>query len=210
MNNVVLIGDSIFDNATYVPEKQAVIDHLKKMLPVGTTVTILAIDGSITSQVIPQLERLPSGASHIFVSSGGNDALRAKFQIFDADTGLGVISVLQDLATYVSEFRKQYHRLMNEIGELSLPTSVCTIYDSIPSLEDAHKTALSAFNDVIVQEAATKGFLIIDLRQVCIDEDDYSAMSPIEPSGKGGKKIADRIALVLKEHDFKRKRTVIY
>lgn len=210
MSNVVLIGDSIFDNAIYVPEKQAVIDHLKRMLPVGLTVTLLAIDGSITSQVIPQLECLPPRTSHIFVSTGGNDALRTKFQIFDADTGLEVLDVLQELATYVNEFREQYHRLMNELGEFSLPTSVCTIYNSIPGLEDAHKTALSAFNDVIVQEAATKGFLIIDLRQVCTDADDYSEISPIEPSGKGGKKIADRIALVLKEHNFNRKRTVIY
>jgi hypothetical protein len=43
MNNVVLLGDSIFDNGRYVPGGPAVIDHLRKALP-GGRATLLAAE----------------------------------------------------------------------------------------------------------------------------------------------------------------------
>jgi len=75
MGHVVLLGDSIFDNARYVPDRPPVIDQLRQSLPRGWTASLLAVDGQITDDVANQLKELPLDATHLFVSAGGNDAL---------------------------------------------------------------------------------------------------------------------------------------
>jgi hypothetical protein len=51
---------------------------------------------------------------------------------------------------------------------------------------------------------------IIDLRLLCNRPDDYSPLSPIEPSVTGGAKIARVIAEVATGHVFSHTRTLIY
>ena len=51
-------------------------------------------------------------------------------------------------------------------------------------------TALSLFNDVITRELIRLRWDVLDLRDLLVDAEDYSAVSPIEPSDGGGKKIA--------------------
>jgi hypothetical protein len=75
--HVVLLGDSIFDNKRYVGNDPAVIDQLKKALPVGWKATLLARDRSIAADVPRQVQRLPVDATHLVLSAGGNDALQA-------------------------------------------------------------------------------------------------------------------------------------
>ena len=90
------------------------------------------------------------------------------------------------------------------------PTTLCTIYDAIPGLSAAAVTALGAFNEVILREAFRYGLPVIDLRITCDAAEDYSSLSPIEPSEKGGAKIARAIAEVATTHDFGRQRTAVY
>jgi hypothetical protein len=53
-----------------------------------------------------------------------------------------------------------------------------------------------------------QGVPVIDLRLVCNDRSDYG--NPIEPSARGGLKIAGVIARVVREHDFARVATTVY
>jgi hypothetical protein len=48
------------------------------------------------------------------------------------------------------------------------------------------------FNDVILRTAFERRLAVIDLRLVCTDPADYA--NQIEPSGRGGRKIAEAIA----------------
>jgi len=76
---VVLLGDSIFDNGVYVnPGDPAVIDQLRASLPPGWGATLAAVDGSISSEIVDQFKSIPAEATHLVVSSGGNDALMAE------------------------------------------------------------------------------------------------------------------------------------
>src|SRR5918996_5903451 len=75
MPHLVLLGDSVFDNARYVSKGHSVIEQLRNQLPAGWNATLLAVDGHVTSDIARQLERLPKDATHLLVSSGGNDAL---------------------------------------------------------------------------------------------------------------------------------------
>lgn len=61
--------------------------------------------------------------------------------------------------------------------------------------------ALSIFNDVIIREAVRLGLLVIDLRLICSEAEDYSKVSPIEPSAKGGEKIAKAIASLVESSE---------
>ncbi|MGA2612234.1 MAG: SGNH/GDSL hydrolase family protein [Spirochaetia bacterium] len=203
--HIALLGDSIFDNSAYVPDEPSVIDQLRSILEKGQTATLLAIDGSTTAEVLEQLKSIPKDATHIIVSSGGNDALQASLTL---QVGGTAKEFLEELVTAQDRFRQHYGRLLGECKKIGKPTVVCTIYDCIPSLESWKKTALSIFNDVIIREATTLGFPVIDLRTICYDESDYSSVSRIEPSSRGGMKIAKKIAAIVQTFDFKLPRNI--
>lgn len=208
MNHVVLLGDSIFDNAHYVPGGPPVIEQLRKTLPEGWLATLLAIDGNVTSDVTRQLQKLEPDASHLVISVGGNDALQQSFIL--AQPVQSIRDAMVHLATISARFQTTYRQMLAEVLSHRLPTIVCTIYDAIPNLGDAEKAALSHFNDVILQEAISAGIPVIDLRSVCNEATDYSQVSPIEPSVHGGEKIVQAVATAIRQHDFKAGKCTIY
>ena len=63
MPHVVLIGDSIFDNAAYTRGGPDVVSQVRGLLPPGWEATLLAVDGSTTDHVADQLGRLPKQAT---------------------------------------------------------------------------------------------------------------------------------------------------
>jgi lysophospholipase L1-like esterase len=191
MTHVVLLGDSIFDNAAYVGGGPDVLTQLRTMLPSGWTATLLAVDGAIISEVESQLTRLPRDATHLVLSAGGNDVL-VHTDLLDrrASSSAQVLSWLADAA---EEFEERYRRLLSILGSRRLPLTVCTIYNG--NLESAVRriaaTALSVFNDAILRLAAENSLSVIELRLVCTQPRDYA--NPIEPSVAGGAKIARAI-----------------
>ena len=208
MNHAVLLGDSIFDNASYVPGKPPVIEQLRYKLGNACNATLLAIDGNLTIDVQYQIRNLPEDATHLIISVGGNDALQASSMLNDpADS---VAEALAMLTQARIGFQSIYKRMIGYVLKFNLPTAVCTIYDSIPDLEPIAVTALSVFNDVIIREAISAGAPIIDLRLTCKDASDYSPLSPIEPSAVGGQKIVNAICQLLNTHDFDQDYSSVY
>lgn len=209
MTHVVLLGDSIFDNAAYVPGEPDVVRQLGPELPSHWRATLLAVDGDVTTDVRAQLRRLPADASHLAVSAGGNDALR-QVGVFEEGAS-SLAGALRRLAAVGYSFEQNYRAMLNVVGQRRLPTAVCTIYDPRfpdPALQLLAVTALSFFNAVILREAFARGWPVLDLRLICDREEDYA--NAIEPSAKGGAKIASAIARLLREHDFSRGRTEIF
>lgn len=66
--HIVLLGDSIFDNALYVPGGQSVLEHLRGAMPKGDKATMVALDGATVSSVFRQIERIPDDATHLVLS----------------------------------------------------------------------------------------------------------------------------------------------
>lgn len=192
MGHVVLLGDSIFDNAHYVPDRPPVIEQVRRSLSGGWQASLLAVDGHVASDVPRQLARMPVDATHLFLSAGGNDAL-GESGILRQPSG-SVAEALAILNEVQDQFRKDYRESLRSVLALEKPTAVCTIYDAIPGLEPEAKTALGLFNEVILRTAFDAGIPVIDLRLVCTQAADYSPISPIEPSVAGGAKIARLIA----------------
>jgi hypothetical protein len=206
--HVVLLGDSIFDNALYVSGGEPLIDQLRSRLPRGARASLLAVDGAVISSVAKQLTRLPEDCSHIVLSVGGNNALEAGY-LLNADTN-SAAEVFAQLARVQCEFATEYRAMLRSVLGLQRPTVICTIYDAIPGLGQEAVTALSIFNDAIIRAGVEAGVPILDLRFICNDRRDYSSLSPIEPSEIGGSKIVRAIVKVLATHDFSRTETVVY
>lgn len=185
--HIVLIGDSIFDNAPYVDTGCTVSDQLSELAK-DNRVTLLAVDGDITTDVDNQLRSLPSTATHLFVSCGGNDALQCLPALYEP---VRTVGEAMDVFRAVTEsFRHNYRAMLTSILSRNENLTVCTIYNCIPELPGREKTALSIFNEIILEEAIRKNLPVIDLRLVCNSEQDYSTVSPIEPSEEGGRKIS--------------------
>ncbi|MCB8820277.1 SGNH/GDSL hydrolase family protein [Microvirga rosea] len=193
MKHVVLLGDSIFDNASYVPGQPDVIRQTRTMLPADWKATLCAVDGAVTRGVSSQLKRIPPDASHLVISVGGNDALHASRILHDS---VRLVSeALLKLSDIREAFETDYRAMLDAVMALNLPTTLCTIYEGY-ALSDLQQriqaTGLTVFNDVILREAFFRRLSVIDLRFICNDPDDYA--NPIEPSAKGGEKIAAVIA----------------
>lgn len=208
MNHLVLLGDSIFDNRAYVGDGQAVIDQVSHRRPQGWQASLLAVDGNTSDHIAQQLQRMPQDATHLVLSVGGNDALGCLPRL-GAPAG-NVIGALGSLAELLAPFRRSYMALMVDLLALDRPLMVCTVYDDVPGLTNALKTALGLFNDVILREAIRCGVPVLDLRMICTEPGDYSAKSPIEPSSKGGAKLADRLVKAVLEHDFTQRGCAVY
>jgi lysophospholipase L1-like esterase len=209
MKHVVLLGDSIFDNQAYVGDGPDVIVQVSETLPSGWTATLAARDGAMTADIKGQLKTMPSDATHLVVSIGGNDALQEKALI--EEKARSVAEVLDKLAKIKAAFKKDYGAMLDGVLARKLPTAVCTIYEARyddPTTRKIAGAGLTIFNDVIMREAFARGVPVIDLRLMFDDDDDYA--NDIEPSVKGGAKIARAIATLVTTHDFTRRRSEIY
>lgn len=192
VRHIVLLGDSIFDNAAYIRGGPSVIDHVRQALPEGDRATLVATDGATVQSVFRQVERIPDDATHLVLSAGGNDARWTAGNIFSQPTA-DIRSSLHLLAEAMAEFRHQYRNLVSELRSLGRHLTVCTIYDSIPGLDLSKVAGLCVFNDTISRTAFEHGATMIDLRTICNEAVDYAPTSPIEPSASGGGKIARAI-----------------
>jgi lysophospholipase L1-like esterase len=194
VSHAVLLGDSIFDNAAYVRSGEPdVVAQVRAKLPKDWQATLCAVDGAVTSDVQRQLKSVPANASHLVVSVGGNDGLRQMGILKEgAQT---VAEALGRLAAVREEFARHYRTMVEAVVSRRLPVALCTIYDARfpdPQEQRLIVTGLSLFNDCITREAFARRLQLIDLRLICDEPDDYA--NPIEPSAKGGEKIAGAIA----------------
>ena len=192
MMHIVLLGDSIFDNARYTKGRPDVISQVRQLLPAGWRASLLAVDGATTENVPSQLQRVPSDASHLVLSVGGNDALmNSSILHVPAHSVSQAVAALCELSR---DFEEKYRRVVAACRQLPLPLTLCTIYNGCFPDRDFQRlasTALMVFNDVILRVGIEFGLAIIDLRFVCSSAVDYA--NPIEPSSFGGAKIARAI-----------------
>lgn len=154
MKHLVLLGDSIFDNKSYVGGGLDVIAHLHQHAPENWQATLRAVDGCVVENVSKQTFDLPDNATHLIISVGGNDA------ILNADVLQMKVSssaeVFDKLADYSSTFEFHYCQMLEAVLRLKKPTAVCTIY--YPQIPEAFAqkitvAALASFNDIIIKQA---------------------------------------------------------
>ena len=209
MPNVALLGDSIFDNKSYVGSEPDVVGHLRRMAPDGWEFDLLAVDGNLARHVSQQLRGVGPDVTHLVVSAGGNNAI-SNSDILPMKVSTAA-EVFTSLADRTEAFGKEYQSMLRELEATELPFAVCTIY--YPNFDDPivqriAKAALASFNDVIISLAVEHRVPILDLRLICSERIDYA--NEIEPSGPGGEKIASGIIAMIEQGIEFESRSVIY
>ena len=208
-SHVVLLGDSVLDNGAYVSGGPDVVQQLRRRLPQGARATLAAIDGAVTDGVRLQLQVVPSDATHLVVSAGGNDALHYSKVLEEKARSVG--EALDKLAFVRERFMADYGAMLDAVAARGLPAACCTIYDARFPDEKQRRlasTGLSIFNECITREASARGLALIDLRLICSEEADLA--NAIEPSVTGGAKIARAIADFTAEYDSTRGRSEVF
>ena len=226
MKHIILAGDSVFDNRSYVKDGEPdVRDQLAHLLADGDRVTLIAEDGGINEDLSKQLDNIPKDATHLFISTGGNDALMHIDSFSESVSTIG--DALDSFNEMVQEFEKEYIKMLTNTIKYGLKTTLCTIYNpcfdhdnidrikymfppntNFKKLQRRSTTALPLFNNIIFQEAFNFGLPLMDLRLIFNDKADYS--NPIEPSVVGGIKMAKIIKEISYNHDFSMKDSVVY
>ena len=226
MKHIILAGDSVFDNRTYVEVGEPdVRDQLADLLDDGDKATLIAVDGDINNNVSEQLDNIPNDATHLFISIGGNDALMHIDAFTETVNTIG--EALDSFNEMVQEFERDYIKMLTNVIKYGLKTTLCTIYNpwfdhdnmdrikymfppntNFKKLQRRSTTALPLFNNIIFQEAFNFGLPVMDLRLIFNDRADYS--NPIEPSVVGGMKMAKIIKDISYNHDFSMKDSVVY
>ena len=203
--HVVLAGDSIFDNDGYVLGEPGVIEQLRRSIPKGWAASKIAVDGDCVRDVARQIGgtyALSTYATDLVISVGGNDARYSAHL-------LGSLRSPADLPALMhgplDAFRAEYRAMLDGAAVTGLRVHVCTIYTAVPFddpvLRQYAPLGIAAFNAIIVAEAGERAIPVIRLEQVCTEAEDYAAVSPIEPSARGGQKIVDAIVAALMVQD---------
>lgn len=213
--HVVLLGDSIFDNKRFVRDADAIDEQLSRELPAGWKVTRLAAINTTTQEVAGQIERIPAAATHLVLSAGGNDSILGLFNVVQ---GVNFAShmVLPRLQQDRAAFDRNYTALVAKLIARKLPVLVCTI----PEPDFTHRNVrdyaiigelgLPLFNDVITRVAARHRLPVLDLRVLIEGKGDHAPIDGIHLSPAGGRKVAEAIARIVREHDFARPRSGLY
>jgi hypothetical protein len=188
---VALLGDSIFDNGAYTAGGPDVVSHLRALLPRDWKAVLRARDGSMIADLRGQLERLPPETTRVVISIGGNDVL-LNSDLLDMPVAT-TAHALDAFAKRQYAFEAAYRAGIDAATRGGRRPTVCSIYNGNLGGDRARRAriALTIFNDVIFRVAFEHGLPVIDLGLVCREASDYA--NPIEPSDRGGRKIAAAI-----------------
>ena len=189
---LVLMGDSILDNAPYTRPDPDTAHHLQQLVA-DWEVKLLAVDGATMSDMPAQIRRL-DGKPHVAILSiGGNDVTR---HIGVLDKRVSSSSqTIDELFSIVEQFGERYEKVARAVAEKAHRTVLCTIYEvQLEPREYARLVTvpLAMLNDRIIRTASTLGLDVLELRTVCTSPSDF--VMQIEPSGAGARKIAQAIA----------------
>lgn len=181
-NTVILLGDSVLNNANYVQSGDSVYDKLKQKL---SNVLNLAKDGATIVDLYSQLDKisvdLNKQSTYVFVSAGGNDILNKNIK--------NTNDIKQLFDTYFN-FIKALKAKMNNVS-----INVLNLYvPSNPRYND-YRQSIEQWNKLISDNSDNIGltYNVLDIYSLMNSPDDF--VYDIEPSDTASAKIANLIYL---------------
>ena len=192
--NIILLGDSILDNHLYVPKGKTVEDFLQRSLdnPYIKIYNFAEDNSTIEDVLNNQVKLIPdilnSSSTIIFLSIGGNDIIN-KFIIHSKMRNDDPTFVLQTLFI-------KYKNLLDTIHQKLKKTSLVLLDIYYPTNPLFHKyiPVLQKWNELLEKNITTNR--IIPISKNVRESSDFT--NNIEPSEKGGEKIAKSIFQELK------------
>jgi len=184
-NYVILMGDSVLNNANYVPEGKSVVDILKTKL---SNVLNVSKDGATISDLYGQLDKIPTklnkSETYIFISAGGNDILSKGSALSNAD--------IRKLFNSYMDFLKA---LRVKLGSSKI--NIMNLYLPANPRYQSYKESIDQWNQLINDNSSKIGemYNVVDLHSLLTTPEDF--IYDIEPSETSSEKIANLIYLTL-------------
>ena len=186
---IVLLGDSILKNNSYVPDGKGVDNILQERS--DKNVESIAENNSKIVDVYSQINKIPlelnKKTTTIFLSSGGNDIL--SFYVDQhgdtSDTGF--------LNTMMAAYKKLVKSIQTRMDLCQIV--LLDIYYPTSNQFAQYKPILEQWNGLIATYARENSLGLLQISKVITSNDDFTL--GIEPSEKGGQKIAAKIEQML-------------
>jgi hypothetical protein len=186
LENIILLGDSIFKNNAYVSYGSSVEAQLKNKAQ-GQDLLCLAQDNSSITDVYKQVEEIPeeynSRGTRIFLSVGGNDILEN--YIYDYND----VDNMEILNNSFTEYKKLIKTIQSKMSEAKL--TLLDIYYPDNSRFKNFYPLINEWNKLIYEYAKTNNIQVIKISNILTNADDFSFA--IEPSAAGGNKIVNAL-----------------
>ena len=187
---IVLLGDSILKNNSYVPDGKAVDNIIEeRVLKNDKNIELysLAENNSKIVDVYSQINKIPLSINNksttIFLSSGGNDIL--SFYVDQngdtSDTGF--------LNTMLAAYKKLVKAIQTRVDLCQIV--LLDVYYPTSNQFAQYKPILEEWNGLIADYARENSLGLLQISQIVTSNDDFTL--GIEPSEKGGEKIAQSI-----------------
>ena len=183
MNNIVLIGDSILNNSSYVTSDKSVVGILKTKT---NNIFNFAKDGATINDCYNELNKIPlelnKSDTYIFISAGGNNILKNNIQL-DEST---IKTLFSDYMEFIKAVRTKFSSAKINILNLYMPSN--------PRYQ-SHKSSIDQWNNLINQYSSKVGemYNVINLNTLLTSSNDF--VYDIEPSITASQKIANVIYL---------------
>jgi lysophospholipase L1-like esterase len=177
------MGDSVLNNANYVPSGKSVYDRLKTKL---SKVINVAKDGATINDLYGQLDKIPvdlnKSDTYIFISAGGNDILNKRTELSSND--------IRRLFDMYMEFLKA---LRTKLGSVNV--NIINLYLPTNPRYQSYKTSVEQWNKLINESSNKVGemYNIVDLYALLTSPNDF--VYDIEPSESSSDKISSLIYL---------------
>ena len=184
--SIVLLGDSILKNNSYVKNGQSIEDILREKK--GDNLYCLALNNSTIVDVYSQIDSIPLELNNenttIFLSSGGNDILSQYVDKHDSD-----VSDIHVLNVIFIAYKKMVKSLQTKMNKSKIV--LIDIYYPTSNQFSQYKHIIQEWNNLLEKYAREKSYGLIKISKIVTASDDFTLS--IEPSEKGGEKIARSI-----------------
>ena len=185
--SIVLLGDSILKNNSYVPDGKGVDNIIEERSDKNIELYSLAENNSKIVDVYSQINKIPLSINNksttIFLSSGGNDILS-----FYVDQH-GDINDTGFLNTMLAAYKKMVKAIQTRMDLCQIV--LLDVYYPTSNQFTQYKPILEKWNGLISTYARENSLGLLQISYVVTDNGDFTL--GIEPSEKGGEKIAQSI-----------------
>lgn len=180
-NTIILIGDSVLNNSSYVPQGTSVADILKTKT---NKLFNFSKDGATINDLYSQLDKIPQelnkSETYVFISAGGNDILNKRGKLDSSE--------IRRLFNTYMDFLKA---LREKLGSVKI--NILNLYLPANPRYQSYKKSIEQWNKLIKEYSNKIGemYNVIDLNTLLTTPEDF--IYDIEPSELGSKKVANAI-----------------
>ena len=185
--SIVLLGDSILKNNSYVPDGKGVDNIIEERSDKNIELYSLAENNSKIVDVYSQINKIPLSINNksttIFLSSGGNDILSFYVDQHGDTNDTGFLN------TMMAAYKKLVKSIQTRMDLCQIV--LLDVYYPTSNQFAQYKPILEKWNSLIATYARENSLGLLQISQIVTSNDDFTL--GIEPSEKGGQKIAQSI-----------------